>query len=240
MISLPYLAMHFESIDPNAKLAAIFAPLTDYQGRITYSSTNDEVLEILRADFDAAINNTFNVLKTRIDQFGVAQPNISLQANAGRIIVELPGVDDPDRVRKILQQTAELEFWTTFENEEVIRFFLSANEMLRTLVAVEGDETEATASTQTEVVEETATTNDKENELLDLIGDGGAESEGATDGDLEQFGEANPLFEVLQVSIDESQVPIPGSLVAYVRGRDRAKVDEYLGLEQISAIFQET
>jgi SecD/SecF fusion protein len=69
---------------------------------------------------NSAVSETFNVLKTRIDQFGVASPTITLQANTGRIILELPGLDDPSRVRKILQQTAQLEFWDTYENEEVI------------------------------------------------------------------------------------------------------------------------
>jgi SecD/SecF fusion protein len=68
----------------------------------------------------SAVSETFNVLKTRIDQFGVGSPNISLQSNTGRIILELPGLDDPTRVRRILQQTAQLEFWDTYENEEII------------------------------------------------------------------------------------------------------------------------
>ncbi len=125
----------FEKLNPNGKLAVIFNSEA-YQGKINPStSTNDEVINVLRKDFDAAIHETFNVLKTRIDQFGVASPNISLQANTGRIILELPGVDDPARVRKLLQQTAQLEFWDTYETSEVIQYLGDANSALRDALA---------------------------------------------------------------------------------------------------------
>jgi len=129
-----------EKLNKDSKLAAIFAPIEGYKGKINPNSSNDEVINVLHGDFDAAINETFNVIKTRIDQFGVASPNISLQANTGRIILELPGVEDPARVRKLLQQTAQLEFWDTYETAEVINYLGEANTALRGVLAKEKKE----------------------------------------------------------------------------------------------------
>ena len=92
---LTLFKQEFEKANPNGKLASIFAQVESYQGKINPTSSNDEVINLLRKDFDAAVHETFQVLKTRIDQFGVTSPNISLQANTGRIILELPGLDDP-------------------------------------------------------------------------------------------------------------------------------------------------
>jgi len=106
----------FSEIDPNAKLAAIFNTL-ELRERVKFDSSNDDVLKVIRAETDAAIDNSFNVLRTRIDRFGVAQPNIQQLQTRGRILVELPGVDNPERVRKLLQGTAQLEFWETYDNQ---------------------------------------------------------------------------------------------------------------------------
>ncbi len=104
----------FSKIDPNAKLAAIFSTY-ELKEKITVNSTNDEVLAVIRAEAQAAIDNSFNILRTRIDRFGVSQPNIQRIGleSSGRILVELPGVKDPARVKKLLQGTANLEFWET-------------------------------------------------------------------------------------------------------------------------------
>ena len=142
---LTLFKQEFEKQNKDAKLAAVFAPIEAYQGKINMTSTNDEVISVLRKDFDAAVQETFQVLKTRIDQFGVASPNISLQANTGRIILELPGVDDPARVRKLLQQTAQLEFWDTYETQEVINYFADANKVLAASLAKEKENVDTTA-----------------------------------------------------------------------------------------------
>ena len=108
----------FEEIDPNARLASIFLTL-DLRDKININTTNAEVLNVIRTETDAAINNAFNIIRTRIDRFGVAQPNIQQLQTKGRILVELPGVKDQKRVRSLLQGTAMLEFWETYENQEV-------------------------------------------------------------------------------------------------------------------------
>ena len=101
----------FAKADPNAKLAAIFTTM-DLQDRVNFNSTNEQVLKVIKEEADAAINRSFNILRTRIDKFGVTQPNIQ-QLGSGRILIELPGVKEPERVRKLLQGTAKLEFWET-------------------------------------------------------------------------------------------------------------------------------
>ena len=98
----------FQKLDPNAKLAAIFAT-KELQDRINFNSTNDQVKAVIQKEANAAFDRTYQILKTRIDKFGVTQPNVQKLGN-GRILVELPGIKEPDRVRKLLQGTAKLEF----------------------------------------------------------------------------------------------------------------------------------
>ena len=109
----------FEKIDPNARLASIFATV-DLKDYVNYNSTNAQVLSVIRKKTNDAIDNSFNILSSRIDKFGVVQPNIQQLSTKGRILVELPGVRDPERVSKLLQGTANLEFWETYETKEVI------------------------------------------------------------------------------------------------------------------------
>ncbi|MFM8917649.1 MAG: protein translocase subunit SecDF, partial [Bacteroidota bacterium] len=119
----------FSKVDPNAKLAAVFSTM-ELQDRINFNSTNEQVIAVIREEADGAINRSFNILRTRIDKFGVTQPNIQ-QLGSGRILVELPGVKEPARVRKLLQGTARLEFWETWENKDVFDYLNKINESLR-------------------------------------------------------------------------------------------------------------
>ena len=108
----------FKETDPNAKLVSIF--LLEFKDKkdININSSNDDVLKVLKEESDAAIDRSYQILGTRIDRFGVAQPNIQKLENSGRILVELPGIKDPERVRKLLQGTAQLEFWETYNFSE--------------------------------------------------------------------------------------------------------------------------
>ncbi|MFA6352226.1 MAG: protein translocase subunit SecDF, partial [Bacteroidales bacterium] len=115
----------FEAADPNARLAAIFNTM-QLRDRVTYTSTNEDVLNILREETNIAISNSVKILRARIDQFGVAQPNFQELGKAGRVLIELPGIKDHDRVRKLLQVAAKLEFWETYENQEVFVFLEDA------------------------------------------------------------------------------------------------------------------
>ena len=124
----------FQEIDPNAKLAAIFGTV-EFRDRINFNSSNEDVLKVLDTEIESAIANAFNILRTRIDRFGVVQPNITQLATRGRILIELPGQDDPQRVRELLQGTANLEFWETYENGEVLGYLSQANNLLREIQA---------------------------------------------------------------------------------------------------------
>ena len=118
----------FKETDPNARMAAIF--LNEFKDKITVNSTNDEVLSELRKQSDDAIDRSYQILRTRIDRFGVAQPNIQKVGNTGRILVELPGIKDAKRVRKLLQGTAQLEFWETYNFNEASDYFDEANRQI--------------------------------------------------------------------------------------------------------------
>lgn len=101
----------FQKLDPNGRLAAIFAT-KELSERINFNSSNEEVKQIIQTEANAAFDRTYQIIKTRIDKFGVTQPNVQKLGN-GRILVELPGIKEPERVRKLLQGTAKLEFWET-------------------------------------------------------------------------------------------------------------------------------
>ena len=119
----------FQQLDPNAKLAPIF--LFEFKDKgITVNSTNAEVLSVIKEETNSAIDRSYQILRTRIDRFGVAQPNIQKLENSGRILVELPGIKDPKRVRKLLQGTAQLEFWETYNFTELYEYFDEANKRI--------------------------------------------------------------------------------------------------------------
>ena len=105
-------------------------------------STDEEIIALIRAEAESAIANSFEVLRNRVDRFGVTQPNIQKVGNTGRILVELPGVKEPERVRKLLQGTASLEFWTTYETSEIFQYMTEANGILADLESSEEDTAE--------------------------------------------------------------------------------------------------
>jgi len=119
----------FAQVDPNAKLSAIFGRM-ELREKIRPNSTNEEVLKVVRQECTDAFDRTFNILRNRIDRFGVTQPNISKLATSDRILIELPGIKDPDRVRKLLQGSAKLEFWETYKFSELAGIFNEANKRL--------------------------------------------------------------------------------------------------------------
>src|SRR5665213_2459631 len=120
----------FQKLDPNARLSAIFANAA-LQDKVSLNSTNDEVLKVIKKESDDAFESTYKILRTRIDKFGVTQPNIQKLSTSGRIVVELPGVKDKERVRKLLQGTAKLEFWETIRMEDMFASLQKANEALK-------------------------------------------------------------------------------------------------------------
>lgn len=215
----------FQEIDPNARLAAVFGTV-ELKDRINFNSTNEDVKKVLETESNAAIDNAFNILRNRIDRFGVVQPNISHLQPRGRILVELPGVKDPQRVRDLLQGTANLEFWETYENPEVIGYLVQANDFLKSIQPAE-----------TTTVIDTLTTEEStgEQSLLDMVSsDTTAAAEASS---LEDFTRQNPLFGLLRPNVSQDGQPVPGSLIGFTASKDTAKVNSYLKMNQVRAMF---
>ncbi len=215
----------YKTQKPDGTLAELFAT-QQLKDKVNTKSTDAEVEQVLRAEVDAAIANSFNVLRTRIDRFGVAQPNIQeLEGSMGRIMIELPGVKEPERVRKLLQGSANLEFWETYTATEVAPFLAAADAKLRDIIAVENPETaEAPAEEAAEVV--------AEEENVDLSALTGNTTENAADAAaVAQAKKENPLMSILQL------VQNDGCVVGYAHHRDVKQIDEYLAREEVKALL---
>ena len=193
-------------------LAQIFGTF-ELRDKIGPESTDEQVIEVIRAEAESAVSNSFNVLRNRIDRFGVTQPNIQKLGNSGRILVELPGVKEPERVRKLLQGTASLEFWATYDNAEIEAYLAEANATLAQLL---GDEET--------VVEETKTEGDiLAEELQQNEADAAAEA---------AYRKQNPLFSVLQPSGARGN-----ACIGYAHYADTAKINKYFAMPQIKGLF---
>lgn len=239
----------FNEIDPNARLASIFNTL-DLKDQISFNSTNQEVLDVIRKETENAIDVSFNVLRSRIDKFGVTQPNIQRLETSGRILVELPGVKDPERVRKLLQGTANLEFWETYKLPEIYQYLLDANEKIKEMKASEStdivdDTTKDNESTEkladntntTEIDSTIAVADSTESpSLLDQL-ESDTIAGDTTSVDYEQRKKDYPLFSVLTPVYTSDNQLVNGAAVGYAHKKDTAQVNEYLHLPQVQAIF---
>jgi len=224
----------FQQIDPNAKLAAFFI---SKDLKIDFNTPNDEVLKIVRKEAEGAIDNSFNVLRNRIDRFGVTQPNIQKIATTGRILIELPGVKDPERVRKLLQGTANLEFWQTYENAEVYPLLEKANTLLAELLTGKSNDTLKTDSLKN-ATDSLAAKKDTTKSLLEAIKQNKDTSKKAANkANAEQFKQNNPLFSIMYPSVDNEKHLAKGAAVGLVLGKDTALVNKYLNMKQVKALF---
>ena len=217
----------YKNQKPDGTLAELFAT-QQLKDKVNTKSTDAEVEAVLRAEVDAAIANSFNVLRTRIDRFGVAQPNIQeLEGSMGRIMIELPGVKEPERVRKLLQGSANLEFWETYTSAEVAPFLAAADAKLRDIVALENP-TEETAEPAAEATEEAAA----EEESVDLSSLTGDNAQSAADAAaVAQAKKENPLLSILQVMQNQ------GCVVGYAHSRDMKQIDEYLARAEVKELL---
>lgn len=222
----------FETVDPNAKLAAIFNTL-DLRDKVNFNSSNADVLKVIRKETNGAIDNSFQILRTRIDRFGVASPNIQQLQTKGRILVELPGVKDPKRVRKLLQGTANLEFWETHENTEIYPYLLEANKRLREI-----NEAKKAIVGSNETAKLTSAKDSTRHDLLSEVKKQGKDSLAA--GSAEDIAKNFPLFSVLSPSTSRDGQLFRGPVVGYAHSKDTAQVSEYLNLPQIKSIFPRT
>ena len=221
-----FLTLFFESfyeIDPNAQLASVFSTF-ELREKVSLNSTNQEVESVVREEVQGAIDNSFNVLRTRIDRFGVVQPNIQKLSQTGRILIELPGIKEPERVRKLLQGSANLEFWETYDLAEI----MSALAQVNNEFAAQNASTEAAQAEAAPAKEEAKAEAEVEDELdalvEDLAADSLAQAEADQEAALEEYKKANPLFAVLNPSVSPSGQPYQGPVVGTVHYTDTAKV----------------
>ncbi len=228
----------FKQIDPNAKLAALFI---SKELNINFNTSNEEVLKIIKKEADGAIDNSFNILRNRIDRFGVTQPNIQKLETSGRILIELPGVKDPDRVRKLLQGTANLEFWETYENSEIYPLLEKANNIIAELESagkkINAKDTTSKPSLLSELSADTTITakKDSSTSLIDEMKKDSAKKDTALT--AQQFQKKNPLFAVLYPSVDNERKLAKGAVVGLTQYKDTAIVNRYLAIKQVKSIF---
>ena len=224
-------AQEWDKVAPGKRLSSIFGTY-EMKDRITAESTNAEVIDVIREEAESAISNSFNVLRNRIDRFGVTQPNIQKLGNSGRILVELPGVKDPERVRKLLQGTASLEFWETYENKEIYQYLAEADNAIKNLM----DETSVMpAVSDSAIAKDTTATavSDSAKVAQELLA-------GITTDSLSMdeaaIAKQNPLFYLLNPNVAQGQL-MQGACIGRAHYRDTAKIGSWLRLPQIQAIF---
>ena len=237
-------ASAYEKVSDGGKLCYIFNT-PELREVITPASTNEQVIRVLREQAEGAIANSFNVLRNRIDRFGVAQPNIQRLENSGRILVELPGVKEPERVRKLLQGTASLEFWATYENNEIYPALEQANALIRDLQAAGSlaGATDSVAKTTAEAILAADSTVAKteakeESSLLKELDSLAPQNKPAAEvHDTSAMSAQYPLFAKLQPIVDQQGQLGAGPVVGHALSFDTATVNRYLNLPQVKALL---
>lgn len=199
----------FENIAGDTKLSdpSIFGT-KNLREKITFSTSNSEAKDILAGEIDASTSTALQVLRSRIDKFGVTQPNIQRIGTSARILIELPGAKDVERVKKLLQSTAELQFWEVYTGQELVQFLVAANQKVSTTIEVETPEQEETA---------------KSDDIDDLLGDVKTDS-------INQP-KIVSLFSYLQPTGQ------PSSVIGYAAVKDTAKVNAYLNQSDVRALL---
>ena len=227
----------YEKLSPNSGLAVIFT--SQLKDKVKINASNQEVVDVLALEVEDAISRSFNILRSRIDRFGVTQPNIQRLETAGRILVELPGIKNPERARKLLQSTAQLEFWETYEYSEIFQSFESANTYLRSIQETEVVRVEANNDgDEKNVVKETIS--DEESTLLAdvLANDSLINDTTSSDLSFEDFARENPLYAVLYPNVNQQTGQLnPGPVVGVCAIKDTAQVNSYLNDNAVMKLF---
>jgi len=230
----------YEKLNPNGKLAAVFST-KESQSRIKFDASNNEVKRYLQDEAKSAVDRSFNILRTRIDKFGVTAPNIQLQSGSNRILIELPGISESntDRVRKLLQGSAKLEFYETFDNAEIVNLLSNVNNILAAKAKLTGttakDSTVKTASAKADT--------GANNSLLNKV----AKSK-LTDTSAKSLKNGNPAISspllnqnTLRPNVYASQnggiQAVPGPVVGFAAVGDTAKVDKLLASADVKAVI---
>jgi SecD/SecF fusion protein len=236
----------FEKMAPKgASLVSLFSK-PEYT-EINFESSNADVIKFLQKETKGAIDNAFNILRSRIDHFGVTQPNIQTLDRTGRILIELPGINEPERVRKLLQGSANLEFWETYDNSEVFEFLRTANTKIKEILALRSIKKDSLSNTSLAVGGDTLkkgnkiaqASKDSSNvqDLLNKMGKDTAKKESKENSNL-QFEKENPLFSILHPSVDpKSGQLLKGATIGTALLKDTAKVNYYLNLKEVKAVL---
>ena len=228
-------AEEYKKLDSGARLSAIFSTF-ELKDKITPQSSDAQVVSVLKQELQSAIDNSFNVLRTRIDRFGVVSPNIQRLETAGSILVELPGVKEPERVRKLLQGSANLEFWETYKLPEIYQQLVAADNVLATILSKETSADSVAAATgNVEKIADAADSNVSEaDSLLAELGQDKKDTE--ANQSMEEFAKQHPLFALLQISQYNGQLS-PGSTVGIAHAKDMNKISEYLNMKQVKEVL---
>ena len=208
----------WKEVGGGQRLSSIFGTI-DMAGRINPETSDEQVLTVLKEESESAVSNSFNVLRHRIDRFGVTQPSIQKLGNTGRILVELPGVKEPERVRKLLQGTASLEFWTTYYASEIAPYLEEANAVLAQSLAEDAPAAEVKA-------EETTASDDIVSQELK------AQGTSTDEASVEAYKKANPLFAVLSPSGFRDN-----ACIGFAAAADTALINKYLARPEVAAVF---
>lgn len=237
-------AEEYKNLDNGARLSAVFSTF-ELKDKITPQSTDAQVVSVLKDELKSAIDNSFNVLRTRIDRFGVISPNIQRLETAGRILVELPGVKEPERVRKLLQGSANLEFWETYQLPEVYQQLVAADNVLATVLKEHNDEAAVTETatattdnaettvTETETISDKPATSEADSLLEQIAQD---KPEAQANQSMEEFAKQHPLFALLQINQYNGQLG-RGAAVGVANVRDIPKINEYLVMKQVKDVL---
>ncbi len=223
-------AQAWDEVAPGAKLSTIFAKY-ELKDKISSSSTNAQVLDVLREETNSAVDNSFNVLRTRIDRFGVVQPNIQKMDQAGRILIELPGIKEPERVRKLLQGTANLEFWETYNFDEIYPRLAQINSELAATQAATDAASQSASQPEAAAQTATADTAATDSAALALAA---AEDEAAK---AEQWKKQNPLFAILQPSVNAAGQAYQGPVVGTAHWSDTAAINTIFASKQAQSVL---
>ena len=220
----------FEEVNPGGQLASVFSTM-ELKEQVTLRSTNDEVKSVLATEIDGAISNSFNVLRTRIDRFGVVQPNIQRDNNnTGRILIELPGVKEPERVRKLLQGSANLEFWETYELTEISSNLMEADRLLAKVVS-------PVDSAATAVADTTAAVQPAQQDSLVAALKKGQTEEVDTAKLQAQFRKDHPLLAILSIPGIETGQISRGPVVGFAHYKDTARINSYFNQRVVREVL---
>ena len=223
----------WDKVAPGQRLSQVFGTY-ELRDKIKPETTNDEVISVIREEAESAISNSFNVLRNRIDRFGVTQPNIQKIGNSGRILVELPGVKEPERVRKLLQGTASLEFWETYENPEVYQYLAEANNVIKEYIqsgpVKDTLSTALDSASLSKAIADSAKTPAADSLLSEIQANDSLSVNDKT------LAKENPLFFVLNPSISQGQI-LEGPCIGRAHYKDTAKIGAWLRLPQVQAVF---